>query len=169
MKLGDKHIVLSDISAGMVEDARNSLLQKEQVNFEFLQLDCENIPFENQTFDRVLANHVLFYCKNLGRALSEIQLYEIFGLENGERLLQEYFSNIELVRYEDELLVTDADLLCDYIFFCHGNQNEILCDRKSDFRVYVAKKVEKSGEIRITKDVGIHIFRVKWNIKKNMC
>ena len=196
--LKDKRIILSDVSAGMVEDARNSLLQKNQVNLEFLQFDCENIPFENQTFDRVLANHVLFYCKNLGRALSdirrvltsegilcastygsrhmkeitdlvkgydkrinlsEIELYEIFGLENGERLLQEYFSEIELVHYEDELMVTDADLLCDYIFSCHGNQNEILCDRKSDFRAYIAQKVEKNGGIRITKDAGVFLCR----------
>ena len=193
-KLKGKHITLSDISAGMVEDARNALSEKQEVSFEFLQFDCENIPFKDRTFDRILANHVLFYCKNLGRALSEIsrviepqgmlcastygsrhmkeitdlvkgydkrinlseiELYEIFGLENGERLLREYFSDVKLVRYE----VTDADLLCDYIFSCHGNQNEILCDKKSDFRAYVAEKVKKSGGIRITKDAGVFLCR----------
>lgn len=197
-KLKGKHITLSDISAGMVEDARNALSEKQEVSFEFLQFDCENIPFKDRTFDRILANHVLFYCKNLGRALSEIsrviepkgmlcastygsrhmkeitdlvkgydkrinlseiELYEIFGLENGERLLREYFSDVKLVRYEDELMVTDADLLCDYIFSCHGNQNEILCDKKSDFRAYVAEKVKKSGGIRITKDAGVFLCR----------
>lgn len=193
-----KKIVLSDISAGMVEDAKKSLAEKEGISFKYAQFDCENILYEDNVFDRVLANHVLFYCKNLGRALSEIgrvlksggmlcastygsrhmkeitdlvkgydkrinlseiELYEIFGLENGERLLKEYFTDVELVRYKDELMVTDADLLCDYIFSCHGNQNEILCDRKSDFRAYVAKKVAKNGAIRITKDAGVFLCR----------
>lgn len=194
-----KRIVLSDISAGMVEDAKTSLADnKKGADYTFLQFDCENIPLEDSSFDRVLANHVLFYCKNLGRALSEIcrvirpdgmlcastygnrhmkeitdlvkaydkrinlteiELYEIFGLENGERLLKEYFSDVRLVRYQDELVVKDADLLCDYIFSCHGNQNEILCDRKSDFRSYVAKKVAQSGGIRITKDAGVFLCK----------
>ena len=197
-ELRGKQIVLSDISAGMVEDARNALARNKKTAFAFSQFDCENIPYEDKSYDRVLANHVLFYCKNLGRALSEIgrvikpdgmlcastygsrhmkeisdlvkgydkrinlseiELYEIFGLENGERLLKEYFSEVKLVRYEDELIVRDADLLCDYIFSCHGNQNEILCDRKSDFRNYAAKKVEKSGGIRITKDAGVFLCR----------
>lgn len=197
-EVAGKHIVLSDISAGMVEDAKKALADKKETGFDFVQFDCENIPLEERQFDRVLANHVLFYCKNLGRALSEIsrvlqpdgilcastygskhmkeitdlvkgydkrinlseiELYEIFGLENGEKLLREHFPDIELVRYEDELFVTDADLLCDYIFSCHGNQNEILCDKKSDFRAYVAKKVAQNGGIRITKDAGVFLCR----------
>ena len=56
-------------------------------------------------------------------------------------------------RYEDEILLDDADPLIAYILSCHGNQNQYLLDRYNDFRSYIIKKVGK--QFRITKDAGI--------------
>lgn len=65
-------IVLSDISDGMLRDARRNVeSQKEQ--FEFKTFDCQKIPFENESFDLVIANHVLFYCEQLENVCSEVQ------------------------------------------------------------------------------------------------
>lgn len=62
-------IVLSDSSEGMVRDAHREI---ERDNFEFVVFDCEEIPFEDESFDLVVANHVMFYCKDIQKALSEI-------------------------------------------------------------------------------------------------
>jgi len=75
------HIVLSDISEGMLRDTRRQLEQlAEQDNhmlledvFEFKSFDCHEIPYEDASFDYVIANHVLFYCENLDKVLAEVK------------------------------------------------------------------------------------------------
>lgn len=89
--------------------------------------------------------------------LSEIALYEQFGLENGEELLAPYFSKIELRMYEDELIVDNAKALADYILSCHGNQKEILTNRYEAFTAFLEKKVKQLGGIHITKEAGVWI------------
>lgn len=63
------HVTLSDKSEGMVNDARRNLGD----NFNYQVIDCESIPFVNNYFDLVIANHVLFYLDNLTKGLSEIE------------------------------------------------------------------------------------------------
>ena len=64
-KLPDNiRIVLSDISDGMIRDVRRNI-GMEDSRFSFLTFDCRNIPFPNQSFDLVIANHVLFYCDDI--------------------------------------------------------------------------------------------------------
>ena len=64
-------ILLSDISEGMLRDARRRL-GTEDPRFSFQAFDCGHIPCADQSFDRILANHVLFYCEDLPAVLSEI-------------------------------------------------------------------------------------------------
>ena len=91
--------------------------------------------------------------------LSSDKLYENFGLENGLEILSHFFKkeNVTKKIYEDYLLVDTAEPLIEYILSCHGNQNEYLLDRYSDFKAFVASKT-KYG-FRITKDSGIFICR----------
>ena len=67
----DIHIVLSDISSGMLRDARRRI-GAEDPRFLFQAFDCQKIPFPDQSFDLVIANHVLFYCENIEKACKEI-------------------------------------------------------------------------------------------------
>ena len=62
------NITLSDKSEGMVNDARRNLGDK----FNYQVIRCEEIPFLDGSFDVVIANHVLFYLKDLNKGLSEI-------------------------------------------------------------------------------------------------
>lgn len=191
-------IVLSDISDGMIRDARRSL--SEAVSFgagktySFKVFDCRHIPFPDGSFDLVVADHVLFYVEDIPQALSEIRrvlrpggrlvcstyssrhmqeirdlvrefdshivlskdnLYENFGLENGEAILRQAFpdSPVRLIRYEDSLEITDPQPLIEYILSCHGNQNQYLVNRYKEFYSFVADKVNDS--FRVTKDAGI--------------
>lgn len=91
--------------------------------------------------------------------LSEVALYELFGLENGEELLRKQFSDVRQVMYEDYLLVDEAEPLLDYILSCHGNQSEILSQRQLEFKAFLQKKIREQKGIRITKMAGMFICK----------
>lgn len=65
-------IILTDISEGMLEDAKCNL-QEDREKFKFKRVDANNITFSDESFDIVIANHVLFYCSDRERVLSEIR------------------------------------------------------------------------------------------------
>ncbi|MDE6626372.1 MAG: methyltransferase domain-containing protein [Lachnospiraceae bacterium] len=69
------HVTLNDISEGMLRDTRREieLLEQAQTKFDFNAFDCHQIPYEDESFDLILANHVLFYCDELTDVLREIR------------------------------------------------------------------------------------------------
>lgn len=185
-------VLLSDISSGMLRSAA-ARLKGISPSFSFEQFDMQNIPYEDNSFDLVIANHVLFYARDrkkalgelyrvlkkggclclstYGRkhmkeieelakeydeqiALSEVKLYDIFGLDEGEEELKAFFQTVEKYLYDDSLLVTDIRPLADYIYSCHGNQMSILKDREEDFEKFLTGKLGKKG-LSVTKDAGI--------------
>ncbi len=120
---------------------------------------------------RVLKQGGMFYCSTYGAGhmkeisqlvkefdsritLSEVNLYDVFGLENGEEQLSPYFSSIRKIEFEDHLEVRDAGALMEYILSCHGNQQEFLSDRYGEFRDFLEGKMKKKGYIHITKQAG---------------
>jgi SAM-dependent methyltransferase len=64
-------IMLSDFSSGMLEQARRNLAGAPQ--FDFKIVDAQAIPFEADTFDAVIANHMLHHVPDRPQALSEMQ------------------------------------------------------------------------------------------------
>lgn len=68
----DISITVTDISDGMLRDARREI-GIEDIRFTFDVCECEEIPFEDDSFDMVVANHVLFYCEDIGKACQEIK------------------------------------------------------------------------------------------------
>jgi DNA-binding transcriptional MerR regulator/cyclopropane fatty-acyl-phospholipid synthase-like methyltransferase len=125
---------------------------------------------------RILKPGGIFYCSTYGSdhmkeisqlvkefdsriALSEVNLYDVFGLENGEEILKSHFKDLERKDYKDSLEVRDAGALMEYILSCHGNQQEYLSDRYEEFREFLEKKMEKKGFIHITKQAGAFICR----------
>lgn len=89
--------------------------------------------------------------------LSEIKLYDLFGLENGKEMLQPYFKNIEKREYKDSLIVPEVQPLMDYILSCHGNQKEYLIKEYDAFVTYLQEKMEQKGTFKITKQAGVFI------------
>ncbi len=73
------HITLNDISAGMLRDTRRELEEMEyqkhkgKSRFHYKAFDCHKIPFDNGSFDLILANHVLFYCEDIPAVLEEVE------------------------------------------------------------------------------------------------
>ena len=66
--LRNREIFLSDNSAGMVEETKQRLGD----DYNYLIIDCNDIPFKSNYFDNIIANHVLFYLNDLNRGLQEI-------------------------------------------------------------------------------------------------
>lgn len=68
----DIKITLSDISEGMLRDARRNIGIDNSI-FNFVSFDCSHIPYPDSCFDLLIANHVLFYCDDLTHVLKEVQ------------------------------------------------------------------------------------------------
>lgn len=197
----DMHVILSDVSLGMVNDAENSLKKAAgksaklnallENNFEFMEFDANTIPFEDESVDIVIANHMLFYFDRPEKVIGEIKrvlkkggflfastygsshmkeitdlvkefderialaakdLYLIFGLDNGEKILKKYFTNTKKNTYDDYLLVDKPEPLLKYIMSCHGNQRRYIPDKYKEFKAFVEKKTKKG--FKITKESG---------------
>lgn len=84
----DIEIILSDSSEGIVRDVKHTF--ENDKRFSFAQFDCEKIPFQDKSFDLVVANHVFFYCKNIESALSECKRVL---KTNGKLICSTYSSN----------------------------------------------------------------------------
>ena len=190
--LRNREIFLSDISEGMVEEVRKKL----GTDFNCIVVDAEKIPFKDNYFDTIIANHMLFYLNDLDEGLKEISrvlktngvfycstygkdhmkeiteickqfdnriqlsnhnLYDVFGLENGEEILKRYFKNVKRIDYKDSLEITEVQPLIDYIMSCHGNQNEILGPNLIDFKEYLEELLKKDDKIVVTKQAGLFI------------
>jgi ubiquinone/menaquinone biosynthesis C-methylase UbiE len=64
-------VVLGDISAGMIAKARENLCRFPDVVFGIF--DAESIPFDDDSFDIVVANHMLYHVADLDSTLREIR------------------------------------------------------------------------------------------------
>lgn len=198
------HVVLSDISEGMIRDARRAVgetieqagLKDAAGAFAYEVFDCHHIPHEDASMDLVIANHLLFYCEDIEKVCREVKrvlkpggrflcstygsahmkeithlvqgfdsrivlaaedLYEIFGLENGGEMLNKVFDEVSLIRYEDEIRISEPEPLLEYILSCHGNQNQMLLDKYKDFKAFVMEKTRYG--FKITKDAGAFIAK----------
>ncbi|MDQ3930160.1 MAG: class I SAM-dependent methyltransferase, partial [Chloroflexota bacterium] len=52
-------ITLSDLSLGMLKEARKQLLAAE-ADFRFVVADAQSVPFPDESFDAAIANHMLY-------------------------------------------------------------------------------------------------------------
>lgn len=79
---------------------------------------------------------------------------ESFRVENGVALLKPWFSKIELHRYEDALVITEAEPLIAYIL---SMQRSLPAGRVIELRKDVEHKLALNGSIQVTKDVGMFV------------
>ncbi len=85
-------VTLTDASAGMVREAEGRLGPDRR--FRFLVADAQEIPFEDGTFDAVVANHMLYHVPDVSRALSEAARVlrpggRLYAATNGEGHMRE--------------------------------------------------------------------------------
>jgi ubiquinone/menaquinone biosynthesis C-methylase UbiE len=85
-------IRLSDLSAGMLEDCQRHLGEELTKRFAFEEINVEEIPYPDQSFDVVIANYMLYHVPDLPQALREIRRVlkpggMLFAMTNGEKHL----------------------------------------------------------------------------------
>ena len=64
-------LVLTDLSEGMLEKAKGNLGEKD--NVEYRIEDIQNLSFDDEVFDVVIANAMLYHVPDLNKALSEVR------------------------------------------------------------------------------------------------
>ncbi len=85
-------ITLTDLSSGMLAEARVNLQERRYFSFE--SADAQSIPFQAGSFDAVIANHMLYHVPDRQAALAEVRRVlrpggRFFAATNGERHLVE--------------------------------------------------------------------------------
>lgn len=64
-------IVISDFSEGMVEQSKSTI--GEYDNVEYKVIDIQDIPYEDNSFDVVIANMMLYHVPDIDKGLSEVR------------------------------------------------------------------------------------------------
>jgi ubiquinone/menaquinone biosynthesis C-methylase UbiE len=66
------NVTLSDLSPGMLDAAWRNLVVTGRA-FQFKEIDAQSIPFEDETFDAVIANHMLYHVPDRPKVIAEIK------------------------------------------------------------------------------------------------
>jgi ubiquinone/menaquinone biosynthesis C-methylase UbiE len=92
-------VVLTDLSPGMVDQARANLSEQNAGQFEFDVIDAQAIPYAGASFDAVVANHMLYHLPDRPRAISEIRRVlkpggQLFAAANGQDHMAELWDMV---------------------------------------------------------------------------
>ena len=68
----DLNITLSDFSKSMIKSAKNNL-KEINMNFQYKEINAEKIPYKDETFDVIIAEHMIYFVSNIEKALEEIK------------------------------------------------------------------------------------------------
>jgi SAM-dependent methyltransferase len=188
----EAEIIFTDQSTGMMAQAHTTLGDLRP--FRFGVVDAQALPFVTDSFDVVIANHMLYHVPDRGMALGEIRRVlkpagRFFAATNDDTHMQElrelreiakrflpnvppptsgtvsltfavatdelsrYFGQIQLHRYHNNLVITDADALVDYML---SGFNFTLPDGvEAPFRQWLHNRILSEGSITITPAVGL--------------
>ena len=101
-------ITLTDFSLGMVEQAQENLNNCGR-HFAFRLVDAQSIPYDDASFDAVIANHMLYHVPDRAKALTEIRRVlrpsgRLYTSTVGETHMRELFEIVSRFDPEDKFL-----------------------------------------------------------------
>jgi ubiquinone/menaquinone biosynthesis C-methylase UbiE len=97
-------ITLSDFSPGMVHEAREHLGESGR-SFNYAAADAQALPFHEESFDAIIANHMLYHVPDRPRAYSEIRR----ALKPGGRLYASTLGVAHMYELADLVAAFDAN------------------------------------------------------------
>lgn len=114
-------ITLTDLSSGMVAEAESALVDSGH-QFEFQPVDVAELPFADDSFDVVVANHMLYHVPDLDQALREIkrvlkQNGRFVAATNGNDHMKEISEFGHEIFPEETAVLKDTRLKRDEKFF----------------------------------------------------
>lgn len=150
-------ITLSDISEGMLRDARRALGTEDR-RFEYEVIDCHHIPYEDESFDLVIANHVLFYCEDISGVSREVKrVLKACGIFICSTYGRKHMKEVsDLVQGFDDRIVLSAEKL--YEKFGHENGGDIFgkCFSKIKWESYEDSLIVPEPEPLISYVLSCH-------------
>jgi len=183
-------IIFTDQSTGMITQAISTLGDLPQ--FRFGVADAQALPFATESFDVVIANHMLYHVPDRGRAVAEIrrvlrptgrffaatndhahmkELRELpdaympglalrtpsnerFPFDAATEKFSQHFGQVQLHRYHNGLVITDADALADYMLSGIMLTN-LPAEGETPFRQWLQNRISSEGPITVTSAVGL--------------
>jgi ubiquinone/menaquinone biosynthesis C-methylase UbiE len=97
-------VTLSDLSQGMLDAASHNLVVTGRY-FKFKQIDVQSIPYKDEVFDIVIANHMLYHVPDRPSALAEIKRV----LKKGGYLIATTVGQSHMKEITDWLRRVDSD------------------------------------------------------------
>jgi SAM-dependent methyltransferase len=182
-------ITFTDQSSGMIAQAAAALGGLAQ--FHFGVADAQTLPFLDNSFDVVVANHMLYHVPDRGKGLAEIRRVlrptgrffaatndrghmqelgdladafmpgavipisynERFPFDIAMQELSQHFGQVQLHRYHNGLVVTDADALADYML--SGISLNLPAVAELPFRRWLQERIKSQGAITVTAATGL--------------
>ena len=154
-------ITLTDLSPGMVAEAR-SALESHPVDFRFQEANIEELPFDDDIFDVVTANHMLYHVPNREQALQEIHRIlkpsgKLYATTNGATHLQELHHLIGQVASSRDFfsapfqLENGAQQLAEYFadVTCHRYDNALRITELEPLVIYILSTQDAEIEAKI--------------------
>lgn len=66
-------VTLTDISTGMLADNKAHLGMPLAARFRYAEADIQALPYDDSSFDAVIANYMLYHAPDLGKAIAELR------------------------------------------------------------------------------------------------
>lgn len=127
------NLILSDFSDGMVNIVRSKFSIYKALSFE--NIDIQSIPYHDETFDVVIANHMLYHIPDLSSALLEVKRVlktggKLYSTTNGNGGMRLFIHNVL------EHFCGDINAFTQEWSFSLQNGTEILKSYFSDVKRY---------------------------------
>ncbi|MEN8237934.1 MAG: class I SAM-dependent methyltransferase [Actinomycetota bacterium] len=170
-----ENVVLTDRSRGMVESATSA------TGLTGVVADAARFPFASDSFDIVLAAHMLYHVEDPASAIAEtarvirkggrfiastngaLHMRELddltghepiklsFDLDSGAEFLRTAFESVVVHRRNDELRITDGSDAVDYL----DSYRDLTDDDRVRIRAAIDRDITKSGFFRVGKEMGV--------------
>jgi SAM-dependent methyltransferase len=165
-------ITLTDFSKGMLWQARTNLGDG-ATRFRFTNANAVALPFDNATFDAVIANHMLYHVSDLNAALAEIKRVlapagTLYASTNGREHMQEMDA---LIRQFDAGWRPNWDLIQSFMLESGDVLRRVFAQvevrrRPNHLHVTAAEPIVayifssmRSGEMRVERDALLAFVR----------
>ncbi len=182
----DCHITLTDLSAGMLETARQNT---SHLRADYAICDAMALPYGDAAFDVVIANMMLYHVPDIDQALSEIHRVlkptgrffaatfgdhgaveavldmlnlpcttnHHFTLQNGTAQLEKHFNTVRLMRRDDTLDITHLPDLIAYLRSMQGMT--VLAEIPDEELLTVFSAHMAGGVLSLPKEYGLFICK----------
>ncbi|RDY23477.1 methyltransferase domain-containing protein [Romboutsia maritimum] len=153
-------VILTDVCEEMICDAKYKLREHEN-NFKFEIADPNNIPFKDEEFDVVIANHILFYMKDLDKVLSEVnRVLKVGGHFYCTTISKDHMKELEdlMLGFNNNIKISEEKL--SYKFGLE-NGEQILRKHFTDIKKYI---YEDELIVNDVKGILEYIYSIPGNI-----